>query len=498
MFGGQVQMTSRIAASNRGGLRRRGRRCLPADDARAGGRHERRDQIISLAVRRLRQPGGRTFGLAWRTITGWELWLLPRRLRAQICGVVGAYTAALIAAAWEARLTVPDLLLWGVLLACTAATVEVTRRVGEPGGQSREMYGIWELPAAVLLPPVFVMLMTVPRHVQTMLRVRRGVPHRRVFTAASVGLSYGIASWAFHAAEGACGFRVGGSAWVLLVLATGITRLATNDALILTAVRAAQPGFRILPAAIGREALANDAAELAAGVLVACAVRGDLLATACALPLVISMQRSIVHSQLVEQARTDPKTGLLNDATWRHGAARELRRAVRTGTPVAVLLLDIDHFKRFNDSYGHLAGDAVLQSVAAGTRALLREYDLVGRVGGEEFAVLLPATTVLEAIEAAERIRCRMPGIAAVPAGAAAAVPGTAAGAPQAVTVSVGVAAAASPHCGLDEFYATADSAMYAAKQGGRDQIRVIIAGDSERLEPLTIADARSRAIRET
>ena len=430
------------------------------------------------------------FGLTRRAITGWELWRLPRRLRAQVSGAAAVYAAALVAAGWSARLSAHDLLLWGVLLGCQAVAVEVTRRVGEPPGNSREMYGIWELPAAVLLPPVCVMLMPVPRQVQTQFRVRRGRPHRRAYTAAAVGLAYGAASWAFHVALAAFHLPAGGPVWTLLVVTTGMTRLAANDVLILTAVRAVQPGLRIWPEALGREALANDAAELAAGVLVACAARGNLLAAACALPLVISMQRSVVHAQLVERTRTDGKTGLLNDATWRHAAARELRRAVRTGTPTAVLLLDIDHFKRVNDTYGHLAGDAVLQSVAAGTRALLRDYDLVGRVGGEEFAVLLPSTTVIEAIEAAERVRCRMPRIAAVPAPAAGA-------APRAVTVSVGVVAAASPRGGLDEFFGRADEAMYAAKRGGRDQVRVIITGDGDHLEPLTIADAKRRAIRE-
>ena len=109
-----------------------------------------------------------------------------------------------------------------------------------------------------------------------------------------------------------------------------------------------------------------------------------------ALPLVIPLQRSLRHAQLVAEARIDAKTGLLNDRTWRRQAEGEVARAVRTRAPVAVGILDIDHFKRVNDTYGHPAGDAVLAAVAAAMRATLRGYDVIGRTGGEEFAFILP------------------------------------------------------------------------------------------------------------
>ena len=111
------------------------------------------------------------------------------------------------------------------------------------------------------------------------------------------------------------------------------------------------------------------------------------------------------HAQLVSASRIDSKTGLLNAATWQREAAIEITRATRKHTPVAVAILHVDHFKKVNDTYGHLAGDAVLAAIAATARALLREYDIIGRFGGEEFAIILPHTNVAEATPVTERLR---------------------------------------------------------------------------------------------
>src|SRR6266700_2272744 len=184
--------------------------------------------------------------------------------------------------------------------------------------------------------------------------------------------------------------------------------------------------------------LYNSTAELCLGVLVAFAAARSIFVLFYALPLVILLQRSLRHAQLVSASRTDAKTGLLNAATWQREAAREITRAARKHTPVAVAMLDIDHFKKVNDTYGHLAGDAVLTAIAAATRALLTDYDITGRFGGEEFAILLPHTSAAEAAEVTGWLRARIPHIP-IPGG------GPARPMPSGVTVSIGVAAAASP-----------------------------------------------------
>ena len=139
----------------------------------------------------------------------------------------------------------------------------------------------------------------------------------------------------------------------------------------------------------------------------------------------------------------------------------------RQHTPVAVAILDIDHFKKVNDTYGHLTGDAVLAAIAAAARALLREYDTIGRFGGEEFAIFLPHTSTAEATQVTERLRARIPHIA-IPGG------GPVSPMPSGITVSIGVAATANPRHDLVDLLATADHALYQAKNAGRNRVRVI------------------------
>ena len=146
---------------------------------------------------------------------------------------------------------------------------------------------------------------------------------------------------------------------------------------------------------------------------------------------------------------------------------KELMRARRHARDLSFLMLDIDHFKKVNDTYGHLTGDAVLAAIAAATRALLREYDIIGRFGGEEFAILLPQTSTAEATQVTERLRARIPHIA-IPGG------GPVSPMPSGITVSIGVAAAANPRHDLVDLLATADHALYQAKNSGRNRVRVI------------------------
>jgi diguanylate cyclase (GGDEF)-like protein len=288
----------------------------------------------------------------------------------------------------------------------------------------------------------------------------------------SIGLAYAAASLAFHAAApelAGAGAAAGGNAvvWMLLAGACGVLRLAVNDCLVLTAVKGSAPSTSLRPLILGREVVYNSVAELCLGVVVAFAAARSAFVLFFALPLVILLQRSLRHAQLVNSARIDSKTGLLNAGTWQREAALEVTRAARRRTPIAVALLDIDHFKKVNDTYGHLAGDAVLAAIAAAVPALLREDDIVGRFGGEEFAILLPHTDAAEAAQAAERLRAAIPRIA-IPGG------GPVRPVPSGITVSIGVAVSAGATRDLVEFLATADHALYQAKNAGRNRVHII------------------------
>jgi diguanylate cyclase (GGDEF)-like protein len=214
-----------------------------------------------------------------------------------------------------------------------------------------------------------------------------------------------------------------------------------------------------------REPLYNDVAELAISVAAAALVAANWFLIALFLPALTLLQRSQRHAQLENASRIDAKTGLLNAATWQREARVEISRAARTRTPLAVAMLDIDHFKRVNDTYGHLAGDAVLAALSATLRGLLREYDVIGRFGGEEFSILLPHTDMTSAQQITERLRIKLAEITV------AANHGTGAEVPLQVTVSIGVATLETSRRDLDELIAAADAALYRAKAQGRNKV---------------------------
>lgn len=166
------------------------------------------------------------------------------------------------------------------------------------------------------------------------------------------------------------------------------------------------------------------------------------------------------HAELHRRATTDALTGLRNRATFEGWLRREVEAAHGGGRPVAMLLVDVDHFKRVNDERGHPVGDRVLGEVARRIQGAVRGEDLVARVGGEEFAILLPGADLSAATEVAERIRHQV-----------AAAPVPVPGAPVTVTVSVGVSALEG---GDDElsFVSRADARLYEAKRDGRDRVR--------------------------
>jgi diguanylate cyclase (GGDEF)-like protein len=180
---------------------------------------------------------------------------------------------------------------------------------------------------------------------------------------------------------------------------------------------------------------------------------------------VLLVRRFLVFPLLVAQSRVDSKTGLLNVSTWEAEAEVELSRARRTQSPLAMALVDIDHFKAVNDTYGHLVGDRVLKSVAQALTSQLRDYDRAGRFGGEEFVLLLPQTSEADACGIAERLRSHVADMQ-VPVSDRPNAPTVS------LTISIGVTAMALGETReLTDLLAAADSALYDAKQTGRNRI---------------------------
>lgn len=185
----------------------------------------------------------------------------------------------------------------------------------------------------------------------------------------------------------------------------------------------------------------------------------------------IQQQRHQVE-ELVAEARTDTLTGLPNRRSFNEDLERRFDQWRRHGMPLSLIMLDIDHFKRFNDSFGHSAGDAVLRLAAQVISSTLRQMDLPARFGGEEFAVILPGTKLREAMKVAERVRAMV-----------AAQRFEHDGRPLEITVSVGVAPAMQQD-GPADLIERADEALYAAKERGRNCAMVHDGEQCLRIEP--------------
>jgi diguanylate cyclase (GGDEF)-like protein len=187
-----------------------------------------------------------------------------------------------------------------------------------------------------------------------------------------------------------------------------------------------------------------------------------ILTLLIAIALAIRFARPVARTfgELSDQAQHDPLTGLANRRALDARLEEELDRARRHGTHLGLVLIDVDDFKHFNDDYGHQCGDEVLRTFAALLAGSLRELDLAGRFGGEEFALVLPGTPVEGACILAEQIRTSL---------ALLEVEGPA-GERLGITASFG--AAAFPSCAtVDELIAAADQSVYEAKRRGKDQV---------------------------
>jgi diguanylate cyclase (GGDEF)-like protein len=187
-----------------------------------------------------------------------------------------------------------------------------------------------------------------------------------------------------------------------------------------------------------------------------------MLSAFCLAGLVVSNLRQRVTrllSILGRAARLDPLTGVLNRGGFEERFTQEIARARRNEEQVTLLVADIDRFKQINDRFGHVAGDAVLERVARILVDATRSHDVVARLGGEEFGVLLPKATREEGVEVAERIRHAVAHMEPDGCG------------PIAVTVSLGVATFPDDGTCRDSLFRLADAAVYAAKDMGRDRV---------------------------
>ena len=412
--------------------------------------------------------------LASLDVRRWAWWQTPWPLRLYV-GLIPLVAFGLtIYAATQTTWHASDLAKFALLLGCGMVSVAATPRTAYvANGMTRDFLTVWVLPVAVLLPPVYAMLAPIPLQILTLLRVYRGVVYRRVFTVGAMAISYGAASVLFHAfpasfAGPSIGTGMHALTWTVAVAVAEQVGRRGHQVLILGGIKLTDPTVRFVDLEFNREALVGDFAEFDLGVLITIVVAVNAVLAIFAVPTVLLVRRFMMHAQLLAQSRVDTKTGLLNASTWEAEAEVEITRAVRTGSPLALALVDIDHFKAVNDTYGHLVGDKTLRAVTDALQSQLRSYDVAGRFGGEEFAILLPHARGDDALHVAERLRAHIAGMS-IPIG-----DDPEHGPAVRVTISVGVASLDGANRELTDMLAAADAALYYAKETGRNKTHVI------------------------
>ncbi|HEY4570817.1 MAG TPA: GGDEF domain-containing protein [Kribbella sp.] len=354
-------------------------------------------------------------------------------------------------------------------------SVEGARRVenrrSRGGALHKDLAPAWMIAAAVILHPALAILVVVLLRIWWRIRAGKCIPYRWAFSTAVYILAVGAAHGVFVAVRGVTGDS--GLGLVVSMVAGAAAYVATDTVLCGLAISLIIPGSSRRDAVGGLDDLSTDATAATLGCLLAAACLISPWFAFVAIPITLTAQRALLLGQLESEAQTDPKTSLTRVDWWRRRTEEMLRTARNQREPMAVLLLDIDHFKQVNDRHGHLVGDEALRAVATILRGAIRVKDVIGRFGGEEFVIALPDTGLDEATVTADRLRTA---VAASPLAAMCAGvlddpdldPDT-----FQLTVSIGVAVYPTDGVTVDDLLLRADRAMYAAKAAGRNRVRL-------------------------
>ncbi|MFZ2048364.1 MAG: hypothetical protein WAV12_30560, partial [Trebonia sp.] len=256
-------------------------------------------------------------------VRDWPWWQLPPLLRWYVATTIAVWVAVAVILAMRTDWRSSDLLLFALLVGCGSISSACTPRSAytSGGGVTMDFCSIWVLPTAILLPPIYALVVPIPFMAVLQLVVHRGVVYRRVFTAAAMGLSYAAASWVFHSIPASfAGTSVGSGThaftWCLAVAACEILGNRGHHYLIAVAVKMSDPSVRILRLDLNRESMQGLFVEIDLGVLIALAVGLSPALVLIAMPTVLLVRRFLVFPLLVAQSRVDSKTGLLNVSTW--------------------------------------------------------------------------------------------------------------------------------------------------------------------------------------
>ncbi|MDQ3162074.1 MAG: diguanylate cyclase, partial [Actinomycetota bacterium] len=349
-----------------------------------------------------------------------------------------------------------------IMFAVLGASVALAQLfvVRTPGNRSYHTTGVFLIPAALLLPVELVALIAVVQHLPDWLR-NRTPWYIQSFNIFNYTLSTLVAWLGAHALLGAEGL-IGNDElrFACAGLAACLCFVGLNSTLIAPMLHLGRgQSMRLL---FSVQHFSTEFVFAALGVVLASFWNANPWLIPFAIAPLLLIHRALSVPQLQAEARVDPKTGLFNDRHFATSLDEELGRARRFGRPLSVIMADLDLLREVNNTYGHLAGDAVLKGIAEVFRAELRHYDVPARFGGEEFSILLPETSREEAMEIAERIRRE---VAARPIEVATSSE------PIRATVSIGVSAFPADALDPGSLVHQADLAVYRAKLQGRNRV---------------------------
>jgi diguanylate cyclase (GGDEF)-like protein len=405
---------------------------------------------------------------------------MPRTAIGYVLTIDALAVAAIAAAAARTHWRGPDLLLGGALTACGIVAIESARRIREThGGIIRDLQGVWLLAVAVSLPPVYAMLAPAALTAYKLVRIPGLVMYRRVVSAATLSLGYGLASQLFHmipatVAGGAPGTGRHALTWTASVAACYVLAgYVLNGGLLAVAIRLTDPSARLRDLLASRQTVTLDVLELTLAVALTLVVRINPVLIALALPAVILCRRTILQAQLVASLRIDAETGLLNRLTWRREAQTEFFLALRSRAPLSMAMMTIDGFSAITDHAGPGVAAMVVRGVAARLTEKLPVSAIAGRLGIGEFAILLPHAGRQEARRISEGLRDRIAGEPIVADDAHA-------GFGARPTVSIGVAVRTKGCRSLDALAESASEALREATSSGWNRVHVLPGADSE------------------
>jgi diguanylate cyclase (GGDEF)-like protein len=383
--------------------------------------------------------------------------------------------AAIVFVLPHAPVTTADWLRFAALAGCSIAHVELTRSVervrdvGAKAGPYMDTASVWCFAAVVVLPVPLAAGIVAVIYIWSWVRVHRGhrPAYRWLFSGATVVIASQVAAAMLALGPGPHpGLPVTLAGFGVAVAAGGV-RWLVNYALVCGAILMSSPKMRAASVLHNIDERVMEIGALGLGLVAAGVLTFSPILLIGIVAGLMAMHRSFLLTQFRKAARTDTKTGLSTVEWWRQIAEQAFERASGAGTEIAVLVLDLDHFKEINDCHGHVAGDQVLRAIGQALHEEVRESDTVGRWGGEEFVVFLTAVSVNELSSVAERLRRRIQALV---------VPVTGINGDETVDVTVSVGGALFPAPGiatLDDLLIAADKALYLAKNTGRNQVRL-------------------------